>query len=294
MPRKNTFLKTARVGLIGHPVAHSKSPLLQNAAFRQAKLDWTYELWDTPETQLEQRIKEIRSSPDIAGANVTVPHKQAVIPYLDRVTTEAKEIGAVNTIIKIDEELVGDNTDWVGFLSDLYEHGIDINASDHALILGAGGSARAVCYGLLTLGWEVTIVNRDYNRAMSLAKDMRKIFDNHKRGSDGIYFAKHLNEYIVGAHQLVVNCTSLGMHPHVDTSPWPEHIPFPKNAALYDLVYNPSQTQLMRQADEAEQVIGGIGMLVEQGACAFQRWSGLSAKKAAQAMYKALNDLNKK
>ena len=243
-----------RVGLIGFPVSHSKSPQMQGAAFKAAGLDWTYELWNTPYEDVAARVQMIRDDASIAGANVTVPHKLNVMPHLDEISSHAKAIGAVNTVVKHDHRLRGDNTDWTGFLSDLKFNGVDVNTPNHAMVLGAGGSARAVVYALLQSGWDVTVVNRDPIRAMNMVSDMRRIFDNR----DGIYFARQLNDYITGAHGLIVNCTSAGMEPNENTSPWPNDLPFPQNAVLYDLVYKPRQTKLMHQAEAAgTRAIGG-------------------------------------
>ena len=275
-----------KVGLIGFPVAHSKSPQMQGAAFKAAGLlDWTYELWNTPHDEIAQRVQMIRDDDSTAGANVTVPHKLNVMPYLDEISEQAEAIGAVNTIFKQDGKLLGDNTDWVGFLNDLLWHGVKVREASHALVLGAGGSARGIVYALLHSGWDVTVVNRDHLRAMRLVSDMRRAFHNR----DGIYFAKQLNDYITGAHSLVVNCTSAGMEPNDDTSPWPDDLPIPKNVTLYDLVYKPRVTKLMRQAEAAGvRAIGGIGMLAEQGAAAFERWTGVAAETVAGVMREAI------
>jgi shikimate dehydrogenase len=160
-----------------------------------------------------------------------------------------------------------------------------VREAGHALVLGAGGSARAIVYALLQSGWDVTVVNRDHVRAMNLVSDMRRMFDSVPRGNDGIYFARQLNDYITGAHSLIVNCTSAGMEPNENTSPWPDDLPFPKNAVLYDLVYKPRQTKLMGQAEAAgARAIGGIGMLAEQGAAAFELWTGVKAERVAGVM----------
>ena len=259
---------------------------MQGAAFALAGLaGWTYELWNTPHEDVAARVQMIRDDDSIAGANVTVPHKLNVMPYLDDVSAHAQAIGAVNTIVKREGKLCGDNTDWVGFLNDLKWNGVDVTTPNHAMVLGAGGSARAVVYALLQSGWDVTVVNRDHIRAMNLVSDMRRIFENVPRGNDGIYFARQLNDYITGAHGLIVNCTSAGMEPNENTSPWPDDLPFPKNAVLYDLVYKPRVTKLMRQAEAAGvRAIGGIGMLAEQGAAAFELWTGLAAETVASVM----------
>ena len=159
-----------RVFVIGHPVGHSKSPLMHNAAFQALGLrDWRYDLWDTPPERLSERVHTIRYSADIVGANVTVPHKQAIVPLLDALTPGAQRIGAVNTIVKRDGALIGDNTDWLGFLADLDHHGVSVNHETRALVIGAGGSARAVVYALHRRGAHVRIHNRTPARAAALA-----------------------------------------------------------------------------------------------------------------------------
>jgi shikimate dehydrogenase len=275
-----------RIGLIGFPVSHSKSPQMQGAAFALAGLaGWTYELWNTPHEAVAARVQMIRDDEHVAGANVTVPHKLNVMPYLDAISGQAEAIGAVNTILKRDGQLLGDNTDWIGFLNDLLWHEVNVREAGHAMVLGAGGSARAVVYALLQSGWDVTVVNRDHIRAMELVSDMRRIFNNR----DGVYFARQLDDYITGAHGLIVNCTSAGMEPNENTSPWPHDLPFPKNAVLYDLVYKPRLTKLMQQAEAAgARAIGGIGMLAEQGAAAFELWTGVAAEKVSRVMREAI------
>ncbi len=287
-----------RIGLIGFPVAHSLSPRMQNAAFSAAGLDWQYELWPTPLDELPGRARMIREDAGVAGANVTIPHKQNIVPLLDGISAHAQAIGAVNTIIKVrpssppsppplsPEEsgvrLLGDNTDWIGFLNDLRWHGIDAGAGLRpassrpspatALVLGAGGSARAIVYALAICGLEVRIANRDPGRAQSLVDDMQLLFPAHRFGAWPLT-AGALRDASGGAG-LVVNCTSAGMSPHADAMPWFDEVAFPGSAVLYDLVYKPRVTRLMRLAEAAgARAIGGIGMLAEQGAAAYACWT---------------------
>ena len=288
MQRSERF-ENMRVGLIGFPVAHSKSPLMQNAAFGVVGLPWTYELWNTPHDEVAGRVAMIRADDEIVGANVTVPHKLNVMPHLDHISEHARAIGAVNTICKTASpagvELTGDNTDWIGFLHDLEWHGVKVDEPANALVLGAGGSARGIVYGLVRRGWRVTVVNRDAARAMQLAADLRGVF-----GDAQIEVAPNVAAAQTAEPTLVVNCTSAGMEPNDETSPWPAEIPFPKAATLYDLVYKPRVTKLMREAESAgARVIGGIGMLAEQGAAAFELWTGMPAKEVSQVMRDALN-----
>lgn len=279
------------VGLIGYPVAHSKSPLMQNAAFVHAGLQgWHYELWDTPLDELPARMQTIREREDIAGCNVTIPHKQNVMQHLDSISDHAKAIGAVNTVVKSTltqpfpkgRGLLGDNTDWIGWLNDVQWNGVNMREVKHALVLGAGGSARAIVYALVQCSVEVMIVNRDAERAVKLAADF---------GAAGAGL-NDIDSYVIQAQpQLIVNCTSAGMWPNDDTTPWPDGVPFPANAVLYDLVYKPRFTTLMKQAERAgARAIGGIGMLAEQGAVAFEKWTGVPAQQVSTIMRDALKD----
>jgi shikimate dehydrogenase len=294
-----------RIGLIGYPVAHSASPRMQGAAFASAGLDWQYELWNTPLEELPARMQMIRDDDAIGGANVTIPHKQNVMPFLDEISPHARAIGAVNTIVKARDvsskvsgtsHLLGDNTDWIGFLNDLRWHGVDLAASTsapgQALVLGAGGSSRAIVYALANCGLPVTVLNRDASRAEQLVASLQPLFTNTPLRACALTAAvlSDVTTLGSGADWLIVNCTSAGMSPNVDTSPWLEGVPFPDGAVLYDLVYKPARTQLMRHAQAAGlRVIGGIGMLAEQGAAAFERWTGIGARNVSDVMRAALD-----
>ncbi len=277
-----------RVGLFGYPAGHSASPKMHNAAFAALGLsDWTYELWETAPADLAARIQALRDNNGIAGANVTIPHKQAVIASLDALTAHARAIGAVNTIVRDDCRLVGDNTDAIGFIDDLRLHGFSGLKGMRALVLGAGGSARAICYGLLDAGADVRVFNRDQPRAITLAGTLR--------GPDGRgpVAIDRLDTTAAASSDLVVNCTSAGMDPNTATTPWPENVRFPVSAILYDLVYRPAVTTLMRDAGiRGARVIGGIGMLAEQGAEAFARWTGRSARDASVIMRQTLGAIS--
>lgn len=279
------------VGLIGHPVAHSQSPRMQNAAFTHVGLhDWRYELWDTPLEALPARMQALREREDIAGCNVTIPHKQAVMPYLSAVSPHARAIGAVNTIIKRGQGLFGDNTDWIGFLADLAFHGVPVNADTRALVLGAGGSARAIVYALASRGACVWLHNRTAARAQALLADLAGSPDAREMRARCAVVSSPA-ESVCQTATLIVNCTSAGMWPHEDGSPWPDDVPFPGGAVLYDLVYKPRVTKLMQQAEAAgARAIGGIGMLAEQGAAAFEQWTGIPAARVSAIMREAIQN----
>jgi shikimate dehydrogenase len=263
---------TERVGLLGWPVEHSVSPAMHNAAFGALGLDWQYDLLPVPPSKLAVEVRRLIKDEAYRGFNVTVPHKQAAfrLPRLCTVSPAASVIGAVNTfVVKPGGDMLdGENTDWQGFVIDLKEHGVPTIKGLRCLILGTGGSAQAVVYALEQGGAaSITLVSR-----------------SPRRGSDTASY-DDLPVLAPGA-ELIVNCTPVGMSPGVDRSPWPDEVPFPPNAVLYDLVYNPPITRLMMQAaDAGARTIGGLGMLIWQGVLAFELWTGV--KPPVDVMYDA-------
>jgi shikimate dehydrogenase len=259
-----------RLGLVGYPLEHSLSPRLHRAALGACGLRGEYSLYPVAPgdaSALAGLLHCLRTG-ELAGLNVTIPHKQAILRFLDDLTPAADAIGAANTIYLKDGKLMGDNTDAPGFLADL---GRFLPGPQSALVLGAGGSARAVVYALYTSGWRVTLLARRVEQASELAQR----FSNVK--------VMELNPLMLeGAEaQLIVNTTPVGMFPDTEKSPWPAGIAFPENAAAYDLVYNPRETLLVRRARAAGlKATTGIGMLVEQAALAFELWTGCLAKRS--------------
>ena len=260
---------TARVGIIGYPLGHSISPAFQQAALDELEIDARYVAWPTPPEELAARVDSLRAN-DVLGANVTVPHKQAVMPMLDEVLPVAESIGAVNTIINRDGLLIGANTDASGFTRSLEQEARFSAARKRALIVGAGGAARAVAFGLAWEGVsELVIVNRTAERAAELAGDVSEATATETRGGG---FEDVSN---AASFDLIVNCTSMGMA----GGPEPEGVPpieslLKRGVLVCDLVYNPQVTPLLRLARErGAWVLGGIGMLVYQGAAAFEFWT---------------------
>ncbi len=258
-----------RLGLTGHPLGHSLSPKIHAAALAACGLTGDYSLFPIhPEDKpaLAALLNRIRAG-ELHGLNVTIPHKQNVIPLLDGLTETAKAIGAVNTISMRNSQLIGDNTDAPGFLSDLnnFLNGqkSKVEGRKSAIVLGAGGSARAVVYALLADGWNVTLAARRLEQAQQLASSF----------SHAALRTTHLTDLQPSTFDLLVNTTPLGMIPNLDTTPW--ELPFPENAAIYDLVYNPRETRLVREARAAGlPATTGLGMLIEQAALAFEIWTG--------------------
>jgi shikimate dehydrogenase len=272
--------QTKLVGLIGYPVEHSLSPAMHNSAFAALSLNWCYVPLPVPPERLGEAVAGLRAL-GLAGVNVTVPHKEAVMSYLDEVTPAAQAIGAVNTIV-VRKGLIGHNTDWQGFLTALSEGGFDPQGK-RAVVLGAGGAARAVVHALARAGAQVTVLNRTLARAQALIQDFSPLFPALP------LTLQTLEEQTAGAH-LLVNATPVGMWPQVDQSIWPEDLPFPGHLTVFDLVYNPRQTKLLRQAEAVgAKVIGGLGMLVHQGAAAFELWTG--EKAPVEVMYEATNKI---
>jgi shikimate dehydrogenase len=263
-------------GLIGDPVAHSRSPALHNAAFSQLGIHARYELWPTPAAELPARIASLRS-PHILGANVTLPHKIAVLDLLDRLDPAVEVIGAANTIIReTDGSLTGANTDAPAFLLSLHEEGAYDPAGQKAVILGASGAARAAAVALIGAGIaQLAVANRTRDRADELLADLLAAADSDPRLFALALDDTDLSELLADA-TLIVNATSLGWHG--DSSPLPTAL-IPAGALVFDMVYRP--TQLLRDAAaRGARTLDGAGMLARQAALAFERWTGQPAPLA--------------
>jgi shikimate dehydrogenase len=267
-------------GLIGVPLAHSFSPVLHLAALQACGLNGSYTLFPIPplpegEKDLATLLERVRGD-ELQGLNVTIPHKQSILHLLDECSPLARSIGAVNTIYVKDGRLTGENTDAAGFLADLAA--LPLSENKTALVLGAGGAARAVIYALLNKGWRVHIAARRGGQANALANEFMAAGKNITASA---LDADNLRD-IAFEPSLIVNASSAGMYPHIDESSWPSNLPFPAGACVYDLVYKPSQTRFMQETREAGlQARGGLGMLVEQAACAFELWTGQTADRSA-------------
>ncbi len=269
---------TTLVGLFGWPVTHSISPQMHNAAFVARQMNWRYLAFAVPPERVHEAVAALPAL-GLRGVNVTVPHKQAVMPHLQHWTPAAEAIGAVNTIVvEKDGQLTGDNTDGAGFIADLQAHNVEPEGK-RALVIGAGGSSRAVVYGLAEAGVDsVKILNRTVAKAVDLAATMQSYFP--EISLDGAAFPDDVTGNAQDA-DLIVNCTSLGMEPHVEGLPWEENIEFREDQIVYDLVYNPAMTRLLQLAStDGATAIGGLGMLVYQGAIAWEKWTGETAPVA--------------
>ena len=273
-------MSTYHLGLTGWPLGHSLSPALHCAALQALELEGEYMLYpisplDEVECAagLEQLAQRLRDG-SLHGLNVTIPHKQAVLRLVDELTPTAAAVGAVNTLYRRGERLIGDNTDVPGFLGDLRAQlGAHLpELGGCALVLGAGGSARAVVYALASAGWQVVISTRRMQQADELIAAMPAVYRSTRLETCPLLPAELAERLPI---DLIVNTTPLGMSPHIDGNPWPGALPFPSSAALYDLVYNPRETSLVRAARAAGlPAVTGLGMLVEQAALAFELWTG--------------------
>ena len=268
---------TRYLGVIGHPGKTSLSPSFQQAALDALRLDVRYEAWPTAEEELADRIAGLREA-DRLGANVTIPHKEAVVPLLDEVDELASRVGAVNTIVNRDGRLSGHNTDVGGFLRALREDGGFEPAGARVVVAGAGGAARAVTVALIDSGAaSVTVVNRTLARAGRLVDELRPA-----AGSTELHALPDVAVSWAGAARscrLLINCTSVGMAgtPEEKESPVPTEA-IPSDALVFDLIYQPAETPLMAAARRrGARVLGGLPMLIYQGAESFRMWTGHEA-----------------
>lgn len=258
--------------LLGHPVAHSLSPAMQNAALRALGLDYEYRLLPVPPEGLVEKVAELRDG-DVAGFNVTIPHKVVIIPLLDELDETASTVGAVNTVVNRDGRLRGYNTDCLASTRALGGAYGDL-AGCRVVVLGAGGAARAVASGLASHAEWIKIIARDEEKAKALAKQIR--------GTDAEIRGGGLGEApgMIRSADILVNTTPVGMSPNRGESPADASALHP-GLLVFDLVYNPERTRLLADAEAAgARTLGGLAMLVYQGAEAFRLWTGREAPEA--------------
>lgn len=269
-------------GLFGHPVSHSRSPHMQNAAFRDKGLPYVYIAFDVAPDRLAAAAESVRAL-GIRGVNVTIPHKVEVMKHLDRITPEAEMIGAVNTIVNQNGELIGYNTDGSGYVRSLTEETRLSLPEARVLVLGAGGASRAVVTAMALQGArEIYIANRTPEKGDELAKRVSSLCPAHSVSFDDL-------PALLREVRLVVNTTSVGMHPGVDEIPIDPSL-LHEGLVVSDLIYNPRETRLLREARlRGALTHGGLGMFVYQGAEAFTLWTGVEAP--ADTMRKTVEEL---
>tara|TARA_B100001105_G_C22397792_1_gene447652 strand:+ start:1998 stop:2855 length:858 start_codon:yes stop_codon:yes gene_type:complete len=266
---------TQRLGIIGYPIGHSISPIFQQAGLDHLGIDATYEKWEVTPEDVGDFVAGLRA-PGTLGINITVPHKQAVIPFLDEVDEWATAAGAVNTIVNHDGHLTGHNTDGPGFLRALLvETGYDPSRT-RALILGAGGAARGILLALVRGGVDsLVIANRTLERAETLAK----LASDNGVGSEAISLSGDALTEAAASANLIVNCTTMGMSHGPDEHGSPiSAAQIPATATVNDVVYTPLLTPILKEAAAAgATALGGLHMLVYQGVLSFQMWTGVDA-----------------
>ncbi len=299
---------------------------MHNAAFAALGLDWAYVPLPVPPERVGEAVRGLAAL-GFAGANITVPHKQAVIPFLDELTPIARAVGAVNTlVVRPDGSLLGDNTDGAGFMADLWAHGVRVCGSmgvseykpsalphshtpTRALVLGAGGAARAVVYALAEAGARVAVANRTQDRAQALCQALGAALEATAETQSAQRDSECLSDLRVSAvrpssrlsahpfpdalpelaaeAELIVNTTSLGLH-EGDPLPWDAALPFRPGQVVYDLIYNRPTALLALARSQGATAIDGLGMLAHQGARAFELWTGVAAP--AEVMLEAIRE----
>ncbi len=312
---------TRVVGVFGHPVTHSLSPAMHNAAFRALNLPFIYVPFGVAPDAIGMALRGLPAL-GIVGVNLTIPHKESALPFLDEITDEAQTVGAVNTVHCLNGLLIGDNTDGRGFYQPLAEAGVPVRGQT-VVVLGAGGAARAVVYRLVREGANVILANRTRERAERLAHDIAQtctvglssrpsgkadfqanasrpnsaqakvlsethssVTSSHERnfGKDAVQVvtwddssaSQNALRAALAQARVLVNTTRVGMVPHADTMPDVPLDALPPTALVYDLVYNPIETRLLRAARRRGLgTLTGVKMLVYQGAASFERWTGV-------------------
>ncbi|MCF2584655.1 shikimate dehydrogenase [Mitsuokella multacida] len=262
---------TKNLGVMGWPIAHSLSPVLQNAAIEEAGLDYVYISLPVPPEKLKEAVAGLRAM-QFTGWNVTIPHKQAIMAELDAVDEDARIIGAVNTVVNRDGHLTGYNTDCIGFMQPLAQQGF-LPKGKEATILGAGGAARAVIWGLLRAKVKrITLGVRNPAKAARLAEEFAAYGEIQVLHWEDSAFAEHL-----AVTDLLVNTTPLGMYPHVEGMPPVDWTKLKKDALVYDIIYTPERTRFLSEAQaHGHAIINGEGMLAGQGEAAFTLWTGVA------------------
>ncbi|MDR0267939.1 shikimate dehydrogenase [Paenibacillus sp.] len=262
------------LGVIGDPIAHSKSPVMHQAALSALGLPGAYVPMHVKRGQVAEAIAGIKAL-GFRGINVTIPHKLEVIPYLDHLDETALRIGAVNTIVNDHGILTGYNTDGIGYVRSLKEEAVSELKGKKIMVLGAGGAARGIVHALsLESPDRICIANRTADKAEAIAAEWKDLADI--RGISLQELPVYLKET-----DILINTTSVGMHPHVAETPVNVDL-IPERIVVSDLIYNPLQTRLLAESERKGcKVHGGLGMFVNQGAYALEYWTGLPAPVAA-------------
>ncbi len=276
----NINASTSLLGLIGHPVEHSLSPVIHNYIFQKKRLNAVYLCFDILPRELRTAVESIKTL-GIAGVNVTIPYKEKIIKYLNAVDKTAEKIGAVNTIINSHDKLTGYNTDILGFILSLRNKVGFLAKSKKAVVLGAGGAAKAVCCGLAEEGISsIGIYDIDIVKSKRLVKH---IADNYPEVKVWHYLRQ--GDVLLEDTDILVNATGVGLHKKDKCPLEPEKIP--KDLLVYDLIYNPSQPVLLKEAKKrGAKIINGIWMLIYQGLASLNIWFGKDFSYLGESVYR--------
>jgi shikimate dehydrogenase len=292
--RNSFFANTELIGLIGHPIKHSYSPFIQNYAFELMNLDYVYLPFDVPAENLKSAVNSVLAL-GLKGLNVTLPHKEKIIAFLDELSEEASTIGAVNTVVNDHGKLFGYNTDANGILETLLPYKDKISGSNMTVI-GAGGSARAVIYTLLRhfKPARVNIINRTPQRADTLMSHF-----SLKMRYDSFHTYELFppdNVEVLSNSRLIINATTQGMFPDVDDTITDIEESFNEEQIVFDLVYNPARTKFLQlAAGQGATVLGGMKMLISQAAKSFALWTGVEmpVEKISESLQQYLQQKSK-
>lgn len=257
------------IGLIGSPLGHTVSPAMHNAALRLLDIHAQYIPFEVSEGELLETIESFRA-PNFLGFNVTIPYKETIMEHLDEITKLPKLIGAVNTVVNRDGVLVGYNTDGPGFIESLTEDAGFSAKGKSAVLIGAGGAGRAIAVMLAECGAKsIAITDSDFEKAQDLATYL-----SYDLGSECLAIRLSDIQKTINKADLLVNATPVGMYPKINECPLPEGVKLHAKMLVYDLVYNPQETKLLKLAKESKaQAVSGLGMLVRQGALAFSMFT---------------------
>jgi shikimate dehydrogenase len=281
----DTNYKSELVGVFGHPVAENPTIVMQEAAFKALGLNWRYLNIEVLPEDLERAVIGLRAM-NFAGINCTIPHKVAVLEFLDEVAQDAKLMGAVNTVHRKGNRLIGENTDGKGFIRSLHDDAKTDPRGRQAVVFGAGGAARAITVELALHGAShITVVNRDAGRGMELEALL-----NEATPTNASFVHWHKPFVIPSGTDIVVNATSIGLYPNVTDKPNLEYDTITDKMIVCDVIPNPPRTPFLHEAQaRGAKTLDGLGMLVYQGAIAFKMWTGHDAP--VQVMRDALEQV---
>ncbi len=267
--------QTKLYGVIGDPISHSLSPVFHNYFLSQRNINGIYIPLKISSNNLASKLKLLKNN--FSGFNLTIPHKENIMKYLDEIDDLAMEYGAVNTVKVVDNKLIGYNTDGVGFVKSLEYMNVNLKGKD-VLLLGAGGAAKVIALEVIKLGGNLTIANRDIERALQVKNQITKLYDV----SINLVKLAELNS----SFHVIINSTPIGMYPHINECPISSNL-LEGTELVYDLIYNPYETKLLQLASKlGAKTINGLPMLIYQGLKSLEIWTGeLATTEEEQVLY---------